>query len=144
MNLRRVLCCAFVAALGALAAWAAGPEVPNVIVIHPERVAVTDGPATFVHDCAWCHGNDGRGLGRAATSCSVAPADLTRLAAANGGQFPHERVSYVLLHRTTHGSPSWTPMPEWSLILRETDRENPARTMIRARNLADYLETLQQ
>lgn len=52
-----------------------------------------DQGATYYADhCATCHGADARGNGPMAMVLSVAPADLTTLAAGNEGVFPTSRV----------------------------------------------------
>jgi mono/diheme cytochrome c family protein len=44
------------------------------------------GPALSKAYCASCHGADGKGDGPMAKSLKVKPADLTRIAARNGGR----------------------------------------------------------
>jgi mono/diheme cytochrome c family protein len=46
----------------------------------------------FAENCAACHGAGGRGDGAAGAGLSPKPADLTGLAARNGGVFPTTRV----------------------------------------------------
>ncbi len=56
----------------------------------------SEGAAFFANNCTSCHGNDGRGQGPASAGLKPKPADLTRLARANGGTFPTARaLSYV-------------------------------------------------
>lgn len=50
------------------------------------------GAALFLDNCAVCHGIEARGDGPMQMVLSVAPPDLTGLAAGNGGVFPLERV----------------------------------------------------
>ncbi|WP_439110478.1 c-type cytochrome [Lentibacter sp.] len=56
----------------------------------------TDGPKSggmlFSDNCAACHGVRGRGDGPAAAGLDQAPADLTQIAARNGGRFPADDV----------------------------------------------------
>jgi mono/diheme cytochrome c family protein len=54
--------------------------------------APIDGPTAYLNNCASCHGGDGRGNGPAARGLDVAPADLTQIAARNGGVFPRDAV----------------------------------------------------
>ena len=50
------------------------------------------GPQDFAMLCAPCHGASGQGDGPDAAGLTKAPANLTLLAAANGGEFPMARV----------------------------------------------------
>lgn len=74
------------------------------------------GRDVYVTHCATCHGSTGHGNGPMADVLSVAPTDLTGLAARNGGVFPTAGVvqrvdgSDVVL---PHGD----PMPWWGMIL---------------------------
>jgi len=65
--------------------------------------------------CAPCHGTDGRGAGPAAKALLAPPADLTLLAARNGGVFPRDRIVATIVGERTipaHGS---REMPVWSI-----------------------------
>ena len=55
-----------------------------------------DGAAFFAANCTSCHGSDGQGGGRTASSLAAAPTNLTTLSAENGGSFPAARaLSYI-------------------------------------------------
>jgi mono/diheme cytochrome c family protein len=103
----------------------------------------TDGQELFKFYCANCHGMDAKGR-PASPAMRTASADLTQLAARNGGIFPRDRVIAVI----KHGSPA-TPahgpknMPVWGAIFRSME---PSDTLveIRIENLVRYLESLQQ
>lgn len=74
------------------------------------------GAALFRDHCATCHGTDARGDGPMTAILSVQPPDLTRLAAAEGGTFPLERVVRRIDGRDevlAHGG----PMPIFGMIL---------------------------
>ncbi|MHC9236577.1 c-type cytochrome [Pseudooceanicola sp. 502str34] len=59
----------------------------------PDRA---DGTAFFAANCTSCHGPEGRGNGPLASGLATAPADLTKLAAANGGTFPEaQALAYI-------------------------------------------------
>lgn len=55
-----------------------------------------DGRAFFAENCASCHGAGGRGDGPLAAGLDRPPADLTRIAARNGGEFPLVHVMSVI------------------------------------------------
>ncbi|MFD1509164.1 c-type cytochrome [Lacimonas salitolerans] len=84
--------------------------------------AVTDmpepdeGARLFVENCALCHGNDGRGTGEIAAGLQPPPADLTRIAARNGGAFPRAQVMSAI-DGYTRMEPG-EEMPEFGLLLR--------------------------
>ena len=121
-----------------LAAAAQVPRPPT----QPEFFKSTVGEDLFKFYCANCHGVDAKG--RPATpAMRTASADLTVLAARNGGVFPRARVEAVIVH----GSPA-TPahgpsdMPIWGAIFRGIER-NDTLVQIRIENLVQYVESLQ-
>jgi mono/diheme cytochrome c family protein len=67
----------------------------------------------FHFHCAACHGADGKGSGPVSRVLKIAPPDLTRIAARNGGVFPEavvfETISGLNMP-TFHGTPE---MPVW-------------------------------
>ena len=52
---------------------------------QPAETPLPDPALDFAENCASCHGPTGKGDGSLAVDLPKAPADLTRLAAANGG-----------------------------------------------------------
>ena len=83
----------------------------------PEGLAFVEGSAAegaafFGANCAACHGADGAGVGSGAEGLMPPPADLTRIAARNGGVFPPDFVMSTVngFHRDA-GSAS--AMPAW-------------------------------
>lgn len=73
--------------LAILSACEPAPPPPDEVDTSPAA-----GRAVFEANCVACHGTTGRGDGPAAVGMRPRPADLTRLAAANGGTFPWARV----------------------------------------------------
>jgi len=67
--------------------WACAP------VAMPEA---PEGAALFAENCVVCHGKSGRGDGPWSAGMKPAPADLTRLAAVNNGNFPKVRILSVI------------------------------------------------
>ncbi len=99
-------------------------------------------------NCATCHGIEATGQGPMAGVLVIKPADLTRLAADNGGVFPLRRVIRRIDGRdplVSHGS----PMPIFGqffegrdVVLKAPDGQ-PIITSEPIADLVAYLETLQ-
>lgn len=119
-------------------------QAPKIKRVPARSTAAMNGPELFRTYCAVCHGTDGKGGGPAAAALKVAPTDLTKLAAKNGGTYPELHVQHVLSAEedatvTAHGSPE---MPIWGTVLRRMS-SNPEVGSVRIYNLVKYLETLQ-
>lgn len=102
----------------------------------------------FSEYCAACHGAGGRGDGPAGEGLSPKPADLTGLAAQNGGVFPTTRVmAYIwrgegaAAHRAM---PAFAPLLEGSLIPYDGGDGIETPTPERLVALAEYLKTVQE
>jgi mono/diheme cytochrome c family protein len=121
-------------------------DTGKVVVIEQSApyVARSDGAGMYQAYCASCHGIDGAGRGVAAKALVTQPANLTALARANGGSFPQAHVRYVLLDARDVPEHAASDMPVWAEVFRAMDHESPGSAMLRASNLADYLETIQQ
>lgn len=89
----------------------AGLAAAATAVFGPTAVAAQDraeGAALYARFCATCHGADARGTGPTAEIMSIAPTDLTGLAAANEGVFPLQAVVFQIDGRSlnvAHGGP---------------------------------------
>ena len=77
---------------------------------------ITEGAEAFANHCAGCHGEDAQGAGPMAALLRVAPADLTALAAENGGTFPLARV-IERIDGTTEVMAHGGPMPLFGLLM---------------------------
>jgi mono/diheme cytochrome c family protein len=101
------------------------------------------GPELFKAYCATCHGKDGKSGGPMAASLRIAPADLTRIAARNGGTFPFLQVQKIISGEQqtppTHGT---REMPVWGPIFSEVSWDQDLGR-VRIYSLARYLETIQ-
>jgi mono/diheme cytochrome c family protein len=89
-----------------------------IVLLAAPAVAqdVARGAELFAAHCAACHGPAAEGNGPMAEVLAVQPADLTALAAGNGGVFPMERAVRAIDGRTlllSHGG----PMPLFGTIL---------------------------
>jgi mono/diheme cytochrome c family protein len=102
----------------------------------------TVGSELFKFYCSNCHGLDARG--HPAASPMLPPAaDLTTLAANNGGVFPSERVRDIIVHGAGPGeSHGRRDMPVWGTIFRALEPSD-ALVDIRVDNLVRYIESLQ-
>lgn len=120
---------------------AAGAHAQTVKKEPIKPVLASDAVAMFTNYCAACHGKDATGNGPAAKALTKAPADLTRIAARNGGTYPDVRVKrYIegLDEVPAHGT---RDMPMWGDLFRSLNRDT---AQIRVQALSDYLKGLQQ
>jgi len=102
-----------------------------------------EGADLFRAHCAACHGADARGNGPAAAGLKTKPADLTMIAARNGGKFPDRRIAQVISGEgkiISHGS---REMPIWGPVFHEIERDQDWGE-VRLHNLVEYLKTLQR
>jgi len=101
------------------------------------------GPALYEAYCAVCHGRDGKGGGPKAKSLKVAPPDLTRVAARNGGKFPLPRIQRIISGEEPgtagHGTRA---MPVWGPIFSQFAWDQDLGK-IRVYNLAKRIEEMQ-
>lgn len=101
------------------------------------------GPALYQTYCASCHGKDAKGSGAMAKSLKVPPADLTRIAARNGGKFPLMRIEKIISGEEQTGSGHGTrEMPVWGPIFSQVTRDQDLGR-VRIDNLARYLRDIQ-
>jgi mono/diheme cytochrome c family protein len=126
----------------ALAVGAAQKKAPETA---PERQVLDSfkGPELFKAYCATCHGRDAKGGGPMAASLRIAPTDLTRIAARNGGTFPFLQVQRIISGEqqppSTHGT---REMPVWGSIFSEVSWDQDLGR-VRIYSLAMYLEAIQ-
>ena len=80
---------------------------------------VSRGAQLFQDNCSGCHGNSGEGDGPAAADLTPKPADLTRIAARNGGTFPTAQVMSAIDGYTRQGTRS--KMPEFGAYLKDAE-----------------------
>jgi len=100
----------------------------------------SDAGQMFNTYCAVCHGKEGRGDGPAAIALSKAPADLTRIAARNGGTFPDVRVRRYIEGADVVPAHGTRDMPMWGNLFRSL---NPDSAAIRVAALAEYIKKMQ-
>ena len=105
---------------------------------------VASGKQTYREYCASCHGEDGKGMGPAASALKSPPSDLTTLTKRHAGKFPEEYVTEILrsgIPIQAHGS---SDMPIWGPIFGTRDNFNELAVRQRIKDLCAYLATLQE
>jgi mono/diheme cytochrome c family protein len=116
-------------------ALAARPKVEQVTA----RVAMSDdGAALYAVYCASCHGERGRGDGKAVAYLNVAVPDLTTIAERKG-KFD---AAAVLAAIDGQGRPAYHEMPGWQAVF-ATAYGTPERERVALDNLVKHLEKLQ-
>ena len=111
--------------------------------IPAPQTSAASGKEMFVAYCASCHGTDAKGNGPAAAALNSKPADLTALAAHNGGKFPADRVMSILRGEATVTAHGNRDMPVWGPVFWKMSQGHPAELQQRVTNLTHYLESLQ-
>lgn len=107
------------------------------------------GAVTYDAYCETCHGAGGMGDGPAAKSLGTPPADLTTLAARNGGTFPDERVTAAIDGRVEVVGHLDLAMPPWGRLFAHELDTFPEGTIVdalierRIAHIVAYLKTLQ-
>lgn len=96
-------------------ALAGGLGVLLVACVAQDDTPPQTGAEDFATYCAGCHGTSGRGNGPDAASLARKPADLTQLAARNGGVYPATRVMAKIWGYT--GGRGGSPMPAFGPLL---------------------------
>jgi mono/diheme cytochrome c family protein len=123
---------------------ASGEGKPAAQKVQTEMPNVAAGKKTYMEYCAACHGDDGRGMGPAASALKRPPSDLATLANRHGGKFPEDYVAGIVRFGKpvqAHGS---SDMPVWGPIFNVRDKFNEVAVRRRIKNLCDYLATLQE
>jgi mono/diheme cytochrome c family protein len=98
----------------------------------------------FKSYCATCHGAAGKGNGPAAAALKKPPADLTTISARNGGKFPEAQVNRTIMGLDALPSHGTTEMPIWGPLFRSLEPNDRSAAELRARNLTEYLRSIQQ
>ena len=115
----------------------------------PPGEQATSGASDFADLCAPCHGPTGVGNGEMAADLAIKPADLTGLAARNGGEFPLARVmSKIWGYSKGEGAasmmPKFGPLLDSPTVLVDVGDGIPTPTPERLIDLGNYLATIQK
>lgn len=105
-----------------------------------QRTSAADPKAMFDSYCAVCHGTTGVGNGPAAKALAKAPADLTKLAANNKGQYPEVKVKRYIEGADEVAAHGTRDMPMWGSLFRSLDRDT---AVLRVQGLSDYIKGMQ-
>ncbi|QXI63896.1 hypothetical protein CP157_01623 [Paracoccus marcusii] len=126
----------------------AGLALAGLVTACAPEAQPTGAARDYADYCASCHGPGGRGNGPAAVGMVPAPADLTMLAAQDGGVFPKTRVMGQLVGYTMGRSESHMPifevLREGPVVMYDDGSGQRVATPARLVALADYLQTLQR
>jgi mono/diheme cytochrome c family protein len=121
-----------------------GPETPAPG--EPNAMLVEVGGRAFATHCASCHGADGRGTGPVAAALVTPPADLTRIAARRGGDFPADDIAAWIDGRMATAAHGSREMPVWGYRFAEGLPEGElTQELVRGRILTvvEYLRSIQ-
>jgi mono/diheme cytochrome c family protein len=126
-----------------------GVASPSSAAEPADPVLAPVGAEMFQQYCAACHGTGGEGNGPVAPALKQFPADLTRIAARNGGTFPDSDVARRIDGRfdvVAHGT---TDMPVWGRKLMDAtaqgaDENTDAVVRGRILTIVEYLKTIQK
>ncbi len=117
---------------------------PAVRKVAPAYTDPSDGKEMYVAYCASCHGTEGTGNGPAAPALKTPPADLTQLAAKNGGTFPDAHIAQVIKGDSRTAAHGNKDMPVWGPVFLQMGGHDTAQVQLRIRNLTRYLESIQK
>lgn len=115
------------------------PEAPNAMLVEV-------GGRAFATHCASCHGADGRGAGPVAAALRTPPADLTRIAARRGGDFPADEIAAWIDGRMATSAHGTREMPVWGYRFAEgLPPGELTQELVRGRilTLVEYLRSIQ-
>ena len=113
------------------------------VTAQTRKISPADGKGMYTSYCASCHGVNGKGNAKAASTLKKATPDLTMLSKNNNGVFPSDHVMGVIGHGTSTSGHDKPGMPVWGETLGKIDQNNKLDTPLRISNLSKYLETLQ-
>lgn len=106
------------------------------------------GQRLYASLCASCHGVSGMGDGPMLPELRVAPADLTRISARHGGEFPTTLIQEIIDGRRRVRGHGPGNMPVWGRHFERTETapDAPSEIIVRGQvqALTEYLKTIQR
>jgi mono/diheme cytochrome c family protein len=103
------------------------------------------GSNTYRTYCASCHGEKGRGDGPLADSLKFHPADLTRLARRNGGEYPTETIRRIVDGRDPVEGRGGPDMPIWGDAFKNAETGfDDEQVRLKVATVVDHVRTLQE
>ncbi len=127
----------------AIGATLAAQQVKKVTIQSSPAPSAASGEAMFHQYCAVCHGTAAKGDGPAAAALVKRPADLTQLARKNNGKFPEVKVINFILGNDVIAAHGSRDMPVWGRLFRSLEATDNHIPDLRAKNLTDYIKSLQ-
>lgn len=147
MKLRLSIAMLVVLAVPALVAAAAPPsaaqESDSSAQETVEDASYGRGFTIFHRYCRSCHGKEGEGDGHVAQYLKVAPTNLTRLTADNGGEFPTERVRESIDGREVSVPLHGRDMPIWGAVFQVDEGQTEADVQRKLSDLIAYIQGIQ-
>ena len=117
---------------------------PRAAQPPPSDAKATAGGVTFRHYCRSCHGPEAKGDGPVAQYLTPKPADLTRIAERNGGEFPFEAVATAITGGKAIKGHGTSEMPVWGVAFKEIHAgQSEQEVKERIDQLVTYLSTIQ-
>jgi mono/diheme cytochrome c family protein len=108
----------------------------------PDTIKAVEGTRLYKTYCASCHGKEARGDGPLAKDLKAQPADLTRLSANHGGEFPFDMVIETINHGRSVKGHGTQEMPAWGDAFEMTS-ESKTEARVMMEQIAHYLWSLQ-
>ncbi len=106
---------------------------------------VAMGRTTFRSLCTSCHGLEGKGDGPVAKHLSPTPTDLTKIAAANQGTSPAERVHAAIDGRDPVSGHGTKDMPVWGTALMQLDNvQSEEDVQKKIAELTEFVRSIQK
>ncbi len=133
---KRVLFVGFL--LLVLATAAVAQELKIVPLVRSDR---TSGAQMYKDYCAVCHGAEGRSDGPAVAFLNAPPPELSTLAQRNNGQYPANRVSFLLRAGSGYQGHGQLGMPDWATLFHTS---KGVEGYVRVYNLTNFVGSLQQ
>jgi mono/diheme cytochrome c family protein len=119
------------------------PTIRNVPI---QQTSPASGEQMYTTYCAVCHGAKAIGNGPASPAMKIPPADLTTLSQKNGGVFPGNHISTVLMFGIQNPAHGTSQMPIWGDLMGTLHGSSDNATVVHMRivNLTNYLKQIQK